>query len=429
MRRENPFFSSPYPTNPAFAGIADGLSRAIFGDPVARAEQEEQQLQLEAQRARIAQAQASADYDIARTRGVDIKNSATQGLGGVIGGLFTGSQPEAPRMGPDGLLMPQDPVPVTPEQRFNGNLPAAIAALVQSGADPREAIAVASAFAGGDELARRGMVAQGRTPGENFAITPERADDIRAQDASSALARALGVAEINNASDIPVAEIRAGAAVDSARIRADGSTRNTIIKEQGAPVSDGRSAAMSVYPGLRVTSNRRGKNDPLTKANPGSYHASSNAAVDAAPIPGMTFERYVQGYRDAGYTILEARDEVNNPSAHSTGPHWHVVLGQKSVGARPKAKVDAASKPLPANVQTAIGKGIDTYADESGMPLSETAKAKLIDAAMTRYRRNGNLRMSVAETTAQFEKDVKRIEARKSKPAKRTASKPTVSNW
>lgn len=41
----------------------------------------------------------------------------------------------------------------------------------------------------------------------------------------------------------------------------------------------------------------------------------------------MTFDQYVNRIRQAGFTILEARDEVNNPSAHATGPHWHVVIG------------------------------------------------------------------------------------------------------
>lgn len=435
MRRENPFFNSPYPTNPAFAGVADGLSRALFGDPVARAEQEQQQLELEAQRARIAQAQAAAGYDIARTRGVDMENTANGGLPAFISGLFTGSQEQAPRMGPDGLLMPEDPVPVTAEQRFNGNLPGVIAALVQGGnaKDLAQVVGTASAFAGGDELARRGMVAQGKTPGEDFALTPDRADNIRAQGYASDLARALGVAEINNRDDIPVAEISAGARRYAADQSAAASTRNTIIKEAGAPVPDGRSAALSVYPGLRVTSNRRGKNDPLTKANPGSYHANSNAAIDAAPIPGMTFERYVQGYRDAGYTILEARDEVNNPSGHSTGPHWHVVLGQNAAGRKAAAKAGggrgSSSTPLPMNVQNALGKGIDTYFEDLGVNPTEPVKAGWIRYAEREYRKTGNVRSAVAAAQQRHAQEVKKTKAAKNKPAARTASKPTVSNW
>jgi hypothetical protein len=86
--------------------------------------------------------------------------------------------------------------------------------------------------------------------------------------------------------------------------------------------------ALSVYPGLQITGNRRGANSALGRKNPGSWHVQSGAAIDARRIPGMTFEQYLDGYRAKGFKILEARDEYTNPSAHATGPHWHVVLGQ-----------------------------------------------------------------------------------------------------
>jgi soluble lytic murein transglycosylase len=98
--------------------------------------------------------------------------------------------------------------------------------------------------------------------------------------------------------------------------------------EGGNPVPNGRAAALAVYPGLEITQVGRDPNSALGKANPGSYHTKSSAAIDARPIAGMTFAQYVQGYRDAGYKIIEARDEVSNPSRHATGPHWHVVLGR-----------------------------------------------------------------------------------------------------
>lgn len=85
----------------------------------------------------------------------------------------------------------------------------------------------------------------------------------------------------------------------------------------------------SLYPGAHVTDTRRPADSRLGRANPGSWHVQSNGAVDVRPIPGMTFTQYVQGIREAGYSIIEARDEVTNPSGHSTGPHWHVVIGGK----------------------------------------------------------------------------------------------------
>lgn len=46
-----------------------------------------------------------------------------------------------------------------------------------------------------------------------------------------------------------------------------------------------------------------------------------------APIPGMTFEQAKRRLEQAGYGLIEAIDEVNNPSSNATGPHWHFVIG------------------------------------------------------------------------------------------------------
>ena len=48
-----------------------------------------------------------------------------------------------------------------------------------------------------------------------------------------------------------------------------------------------------------------------------------------APIPGMTFEQARQKILQSGYGLLEAIDEVNNPSSNATGPHWHFVIGER----------------------------------------------------------------------------------------------------
>ena len=95
------------------------------------------------------------------------------------------------------------------------------------------------------------------------------------------------------------------------------------------PVSDARAVAQEVYPGIRITDHTRPANSALGRANPRSWHVRSRGAIDSRPIPGMTFKQYVQGYRDAGYDVIEARDEVTNPSSHATGPHWHIVLGER----------------------------------------------------------------------------------------------------
>ncbi len=83
-----------------------------------------------------------------------------------------------------------------------------------------------------------------------------------------------------------------------------------------------------LFPNARVTDSRRDPNSRLGRANPKSWHNKSGAAVDIAPIPGMSFGQFVQRVKAAGYRIIEQRDEVNNPSGHATGPHWHIVIGE-----------------------------------------------------------------------------------------------------
>lgn len=81
--------------------------------------------------------------------------------------------------------------------------------------------------------------------------------------------------------------------------------------------------------GVEPTSGARSPDNPLSQANPRSYHNTANGgrAIDMAPIKGMTFEEWVGRWKAAGFNVVEARDEVKNPSAHATGPHWHIAFG------------------------------------------------------------------------------------------------------
>jgi hypothetical protein len=97
------------------------------------------------------------------------------------------------------------------------------------------------------------------------------------------------------------------------------------------PVPNGRSVIEKIFPGVHVTDNLRDPNSKLGRKTAGSWHLKSGAAVDVRPIPGMTFEQYVDGIKSQGYHIIQALDEVKHPSPNSTGPHWHVVIGAKNV--------------------------------------------------------------------------------------------------
>jgi hypothetical protein len=107
----------------------------------------------------------------------------------------------------------------------------------------------------------------------------------------------------------------------------------------GNPVADGGAAIKALFPGVNITSTYRPADHPLSKANPKSWHTKSHAAVDVKPIAGMTFDQYVKQVEGAGYTVLEAINEVGpGRSKHATGDHWHIVLGQGGGGAPPSAR-------------------------------------------------------------------------------------------
>jgi hypothetical protein len=96
------------------------------------------------------------------------------------------------------------------------------------------------------------------------------------------------------------------------------------------PETNAKSVAEKLFPGANVTSWKR-KAGQAGKAGDKSWHVKSGAAIDVAPIKGMTFDQYVQRYRDAGYNVIEWIDETDPATAKqtgSTGPHWHVVLGK-----------------------------------------------------------------------------------------------------
>lgn len=358
MRYPNPAFSGPYPTDPTLAMIGDGLGRALFGDPAARAQQQQQRAELAYQDARRRQALSAAGYDDARTAGVQQQTKAAEAFAGRIASLKpAGPAPDLSTGGSlgevvagladaaaaeeAGQIFVPPPPPPTMDQQIQSIVPGLLGDIGQmqgDKVDPNAMIGALAAMLGGDGLARRGMVAQGKTPGEEFALTPERADDIRAQGYGAEFKKATEVARINHASDIPVAEIRARGSVDAAGVRASAAGEVKGRVDYSKANANARAAVQGLYPGARITQVERDPNSALGRANPGSYHNHSAGAVDVAPIPGMTFEQYVQGFRNEGYPVLEARNEVGaGRSKHATGDHWHVVLGERAKGKAPAA--------------------------------------------------------------------------------------------
>lgn len=439
MRYPNPAFSGPYPTDPTMAVIADGLGRALFGDPAARAQQEQQRAELAVQQARAQQARSAAGYDDARTAGVQQQVQAATTLaelmaslkpagpapdlstGGSLADIVTGLDADAAAEEAGQIFVPPPPPP-TMDQQLQGLAPALFGAMGQMQGDkidPNAIIGGLAAMLGGDGLARRGMVAQGKTPGEEFALTPERADDIRAQGYGAEFKKATEVARINHASDIPVAEIRARGSVDAAGVRASAAGEVKGRVDYSKANANARAAVQGLYPGARITQVERDPNSALGRANPGSYHNHSAGAVDVAPIPGMTFEQYVQGFRNEGYPVLEARNEVGaGRSKHATGDHWHVVLGERAKGRAPATAKEP--KAVPQFAQKQLDEQVASLAESAFAQHSPESIKKVLPGWRARagryYQRYGD----VGQVMAQLQKDM--AAANEKKKPKRTAA-------
>lgn len=141
-------------------------------------------------------------------------------------------------------------------------------------------------------------------------------------------AAVAGIDAERSAPGTETASIDDPAPVADAPINSDAPWESAPIAEEGdgQGMPYGRAALLSVYPDAVVTDDERDPDSGLGRANPGSNHVMTDGAVDVRPIPGMTFDEFIAGLEAEGLEIIEAIDEVNNPSGHATGPHWHVVF-------------------------------------------------------------------------------------------------------
>lgn len=105
----------------------------------------------------------------------------------------------------------------------------------------------------------------------------------------------------------------------------------TAGKTSYAPVDNGASIIQQLFPKARITSSYRSPDNPLSRANPNSWHTKSHAATDIAPGAGegLTYQQFLDRINGAGYGVIEARDEAAHPLPWTTGPNWHSVLGRR----------------------------------------------------------------------------------------------------
>lgn len=260
-----------------------------------------------------------------------------------------------------------------------------------------------TAILGDDGMARRGMVAQGHTPGKEFALTPERADDIAKQGYDADYRKGTAEATINHATDIPVANIRAGADLGVARI--NHATDIPVAEIQAGAKRDvaslgktvGFSLVSDVLPGARLTGPRAGERDTeQNKAVGGadhSYHLPGDGveAFDIQPGTGArTFaDAYAAMRAKYGGRLVEAKDETNRPGH---GPHWHFAIadapgGKAAAGKAPKAVSAASNKMLEAELKKQI--------TTAGMNVTPGAMADIRASVANDFQRTGNAAESV----------------------------------
>lgn len=396
------------------AEIGNALVRAIFGDPAMAAQQQQHRSELDLRAAQAEMARAHGGLYTSQTEGVDQQNAAAQGMPGFFAKMYE-APPPMPSLDDPNFVAdagPSAPIP-TRDEIFRAGLPAFLgnAAIMQGDKiDPRALIGTAASFGGGDEMARRGLIAQGHTPTKDFAITPGRADEISARDAGEDRTTKFGVADIgrrsafdvatiNNRDDVPVANIRAGATVRAAQIGADGRTNVATMKATGP--APGFDAITRSFPGVTMNSGHRTpERNRAVGGVDGSHHLGSTPGVqayDINPIPGVTVQQAAAKIEaDSGGTIqvVEAIDERGR-----TGPNgkklggWHFSL--KTVGgsaAKPGGKPAVAKPPkavTPKQVDM-VDAELNNFFTANGVELAPQVKSELRTRAIEIFQQTGN---------------------------------------
>lgn len=277
--------------------------------------------------------------------------------------------------------------------------------------DPRQVVGSLASFLGGDEMARRGLIAQGQTPGKDFAITSDRADAIANRDADAKQQTAWGTARINHASDVPVAQVRAGATLGAARIGAD--SRVTVAGMKAAGPAPGFDAITAALPGARMNSGLRSpEHNRKVGGVANSTHLGQTPGVQGYDIPvqpGMTVEQAaakIEAASGGRVKVVEMRDETGRvgPNGKKLGG-WHFALMNVGGGsAWGKAKAPAEKPPKAFNAATMkmleqkVSKFEAANVGANGpIGINASSKNLLLDEAIRRYRKSGNPVSAVAE--------------------------------
>ena len=442
MPRQQNFFYQGDPT----AQIGSSLARAIFGDPEAAAKQ--QQL-----RAEMAERQARTRLLTGQAVGVEGQNTASASLPEVLARMAVPPAPSPdpiPSLDDPHFLDGAGPTPPTlpqpsADEVFRSNLPTLLATMGQMNGDkidPTGIVSTLASFLGGDGMARRGMVAGGHTPGADFALTPERADEIAANGYAADERKALGVAQINNRDDIPVANIQAGASRDVARINhsndlavADikaGNSRGmrnnnpgnleygAFTKRYGATGSDGRFA---IFPDFE--SGRRAQEALL--AGPtylgGGVNTISGIINRYAPSSdGNSVQNYADFISQAtGIPANRKLTQADIPAVAEAMRRFENggTGGGKKAGGKPPAP-----KAINQSTDKFLFERLDAALEDRGSVLNGVSKRRLNTWAQHYYQQTGNMALAVEKALGHIEKHT--VKSGSPPPSKASSGAPVI---
>lgn len=334
MSRAQNFFYRGDSNLPAVAGAS--LGRALFGDTGMAAAQQKAQSEAALRQAQAGEATAHGDYYNAQRTGQEGQNTAASSLAGLIAGL-TPPAPMPVAQPSDPLAARNDePPPVDRDAYFKSHINPVISALAGMKGDKvdlSQVIGSLGAYGGGDETARRALVAQGHSPTADFAITPDRADTIAATDATAKMRSALGVATANHASDIPTANIQARSHIAGEQIQAGasryGHDQTRIASEYATDNKDGggRHVALDGF-------NPGGINDgPFARSQPGYAGSNGRYAAFKDIASGEAAQAtLLRGYIRGGYDTPQKIADRWAPAADGNNPIVYAQTIAKTLG-------------------------------------------------------------------------------------------------
>jgi hypothetical protein len=409
-RAGNPFYYSGDQNLGQAVGAS--LGRALFGDPEMAAKLALQRAQMANYAAQTDEANAHAGLYGEQTTGARQKNTGSAKLSDLFAGMVPAAPVAAPAPPADPLAPLPDAAPAGPSpDQVRSSIPGLLSAMALARGDNvpvAETLAQLPAYFGDDELARRSMVAQGHTPGKEFAVTPERADDIAQQGYSADFNKDTSVARINHASDIPIANIQSGDRRYSTNVESGDRRRGQDLEhldrvfginvKAGADIANPAGAnvlARALGPNATITSNARTPEEQRSvyaTQHPGQAPVMDSAHLDAAdgypgfdvrPMPGMNFQQArekvaAQAAAQGGY-LRFAQDE---------GTHWHFdVRGVKS--STTKQAGGGTTKAISGATVKTIASLVDDQAKARGLRLDPRARQNMMTSAAKLFQQNG----------------------------------------